>query len=568
MIVLGIHDGKDAGVALIDGGKVLFAANEERYSRRKLHFGFPFIALERLFRHTGVKPSDIQAVTVGFEAMVENSEAAYDYSAEPRLHQKVYSVLTRSLGPLMNTRAAAYGSLQLMKLLAQNKDELRQNVRNAGIEAPIHFLNHHRSHAASAYYTCGKKEALVITSDGGGDAISGGIYVGRNGSLDGRTTFSKLNSAGIFWEIVTQICGFNPERHGGKITGLAAYADGEEAYRILSDIFGYSKKSGGLENFGQRAFQDAFNLVRKRVEHLGIEELSSGAQRLLDEIFVKTTQDAIERHRVRHVALAGGTFANVRTNLMIREIPGVESVYVFPHMGDGGIALGSALLHHAEQEPLPAAEIVDVFWGDAWTESQIRAELESTPGVRYERLEEPADSIADSLSRKEVVGVFQGRMEYGPRALGHRSILAEPTDTTMMDWLNKRLARTEFMPFAPIILEEEAPKYFERFDGSAYPSKFMTICLRCTPLCREKAPGVVHLDGTARPQTVNARVDAYVHRALSRYRDKAGLPVAINTSFNKHEEPIVGSPADALSELKRGAVDVLFIEKFRVTVAG
>lgn len=568
MVVLGIHDGKDAGVALIDGGKILFAANEERYSRRKLHFGFPFIALERMFRHTGVKPRDIAAVTVGFEAMVENSEAAYDYSAEPRLHQKVYAVLTRSLGPIMNTRAAAYGSLQLMKLLAQNKDELRQNVRNAGIEAPVHFLNHHLSHAASAYYTCGKRDALVISSDGGGDGISGGVFVGRDGRVENRDTFSKLNSAGIFWEIITQICGFNPERHGGKITGLAAYADGEEAYRILSEMFGYCEKSGGLENIQGRAFQDAFTMVRSRVKHLGIEELSSGAQRILDEVFVATTRDAMARNRLSHVALAGGTFANVRTNLMIREVPGVESVFVFPHMGDGGIALGSALLFHGEREPLPVREIDDLYFGDAWTDSQIKAELESTPGVRWERLEDPADSIAQSLSRKEVVGVFQGRMEYGPRALGHRSILAEPADTTMMDWLNKRLARTEFMPFAPIILEEEAPRYFKRFEGSAYPAKFMTICMRCTSLCREKAPGVVHLDGTARPQTVSARVDPYIHRALGRYRDLAGLPVAINTSFNKHEEPIVGGPADALSELKRGAVDVLFLEKYRVVVAG
>ncbi len=567
MLVLGVHDGKDGGVALLGDGKVLFAANEERYSRRKLHFGFPFVALDRMFRHTGVKPREIQAVTVGFEAMVEDSEAAYDYSAEPRLHQKVYSVLARSIGPLMNTRAAAFGSLQLMKLLAQNKDELKQNVRNAGIEAPIRFLNHHRSHAASAYCASGRKDAIVVSSDGGGDGISGGIYVGRNGQLETVTSFSKLNSAGIFWEIITQICGFNPERHGGKITGLAAYAAGEEAYRILSEIFGYCKKTGGMENIGQRAFQDAFTLVKERVGHLGIEELSSGAQRLLDEVFVKTVEDAIEKHRIGHIALAGGTFANVRTNLRIREIPGVESVFVFPHMGDGGIALGSAYLYHAEQEPFASAELEDVFWGDAWTESQILAELESTPGVRYERLEEPADSIAASLARKEVVGVFQGRMEYGPRSLGHRSILAEPTDTTMMDWLNKRLARTEFMPFAPIILEEQAPRYFERFEGSAYPSKFMTICLRCTPLCREKAPGVVHLDGTARPQTVNRRVDAYIHKALSRYNEKAGLPLAINTSFNKHEEPIVGSPADALSELKRGAVDVLFLESYRVTAA-
>jgi carbamoyltransferase len=566
MVVLGIHDGKDAGVALLDGGRVLFAANEERYSRRKLHFGFPALALDRMFRHTGIRLQDIQAVTVGFEAMVEDSGAAYDYSGEPRLRQKVYSAMTRSLGPLMNTDLAAFGSLQLMKLMSRNKAELRHQVSLAGIQAPIHFMNHHRCHAASAYYMCGKDPALVVTSDGGGDGISGGVFIGRNGRLENKASFSKLNSAGVFWEIITQLCGFNPERHGGKITGLAAYADGKEAYRVLSELFGYCARTGGLENRGQRAFRDAFELMRERTGRFGIEELSSGAQRILDEAFVETVRDAVERYGIRDVALAGGTFANVRTNLRIREVPGVESVFIFPHMGDGGIALGSALLYHAQHEPLPVAELPHLFWGDEWSEAQIRAEVEATPGIHSERLDDPAEEIAAALARKHVVGIFHGRMEFGPRALGHRSIIAEPTDRTMMDWLNKRLARTEFMPFAPIILEEEAPRYFEDFAGSAYPSRFMTTCLRCTALCRERAAGVVHLDCTARPQTVNREIDGYVHRALTRYQAKTGLPLAINTSFNKHEEPIVGSPADALGELRRGAVDVLFLDRFRVTV--
>jgi carbamoyltransferase len=136
----------------------------------------------------------------------------------------------------------------------------------------------------------------------------------------------------------------------------------------------------------------------------------------------------------------------------------------------------------------------------------------------------------------------------------------------MMDWLNKRLVRTEFMPFAPIIVEEEAPKWFYNFEQAAYPSRFMTICLDCTPLCKEKAPGVVHLDGTARPQAVSQSNDPYTHKALREYEKLTGLPLAINTSFNKHEEPIVGSPADAISELKRNAVDVVFIENYEVAV--
>ena len=569
MLILGIHDGKDAGVVLLDGEKILFAANEERYSRRKLHFGFPFWSLEKAFQHTGVRPEDIRAVTVGFQGMVENSEASYDYSAEPRTHQKLYSTLAKSMGPIMNTSMAAFGSLQVLKLLSHNRSELRKYTRrNFGIEAPIHFMHHQHSHAASAYFACGKKEAIVITSDGGGDGGSGGIYLGRNGKIENKTIFSKLNSAGVFWEIITQCCGFNPERHGGKITGLAAYADGKRAYEILSELYTYSNLTGGFHNQSQTAFRDAFRLVQSRTKHLGREEISAGAQLLLDEVFVQTVRDAVERYKISHVALSGGTFANVRTNLKIREIPGVDSVFVFPHMGDGGIALGSACLFHSQREPLPAQEIRDLYWGDEWTESQIRSELQARRGIRWEKLDNPADAVGQALAQKEVIGLFQRRMEFGPRALGHRSILAEPTDTTMIDWLNKRLSRTEFMPFAPIIMEEEAPNYFVDFEDIRYPAQFMTICAHCTPLCKERAPGVVHIDGTARPQTVNASVEPYVYNILASYRDKTGLPLAINTSFNKHEEPIVGTPADAITELLNGAVDVIFLEQYRVKVEG
>ena len=564
MNILGIHDGKDAGVALAVDGRVVFAANEERYSRRKLHFGFPALSLQRLFQYTGIEPKDVHDVTVGFEAMVEKSGEDYDYAAEPRLHQKVYSVLTRTLGGVMNTKVATYGALQVLKLLSTNKAQLRQSLDTFGITAPAHFFNHHLTHAASAYYTCGRDEALVVTSDGGGDAISGGVYVARDGRIENKTTFSKLNSAGIFWEIITQICGFNPERHGGKITGLAAYADGEEAYRILSPLYGWNSRVGGMENFRKLAFRDAFEEVRSKVENLSIEELSSGAQRILEEAFVETVRTAYARYGIPHVVLAGGTFANVRLNQKILAVPGVESVYIHPHMGDGGMAVGSALLLAGERGQTRPHELPDVYWGDDWSEAEVRAELERNSGLRWQRLNDPADAIAAAMARKQVVGVFHGRMEYGPRALGHRSILAEPTDTTMMDWLNKRLCRTEFMPFAPIVIEEEAPHYFENFETSVYPSRFMTICVQCTPLCREKAPGVVHRDGTARPQSVRADTDPYTYRALRAYQAKTGLPLAINTSFNKHEEPIVGSPADAISELKRGAVDVLFLENFEV----
>jgi len=567
MIVLGIHDGKDAGVALVRDGRVEFAANEERYSRKKLHFGFPFLALEQMFEDTGVTPDQIDAVTTGFQAMVEVPGAGYDYTALPQLHQRMFSSVAKVAGPLMDTGIVAQCSLGLMRMMSRNKEELAKHVREAGITAPIYHKNHHLSHAASAYYFCGHDEALVVSSDGGGDGISGGIYVGRAGRIQRAACFSKLNSAGIFWEIVTQICGFNPERHGGKVTGLAAHADSEKGYSVLSRLFGYCEKSGGLLNRRHVAFRDAYKLVSKAVSGLDRAELAAGAQRILDEVFVRTVREAVAKHGIGNVALAGGTFGNVRTNLAVFEIPDVESIFVFPHMGDGGIALGSAVLHHAENDGWPTQQIENLFYGNEWSEQNIQAELAATDGICYERLDDPAEAIAECLVNKQVVGLFHGRMEFGPRALCHRSIIAEPTDTSMMDWLNERLHRTEFMPFAPVITEEDAPAYFEDYEQSRYPTRFMTMCLHCTPLCKQKAPGVVHLDGTARPQVVSADTDPYIHKVLCHYREKAGLPLAINTSFNRHEEPIVESPCDAIGEMKRIAVDVLFLESYKVTLS-
>jgi len=155
-------------------------------------------------------------------------------------------------------------------------------------------------------------------------------------------------------------------------------------------------------------------------------------------------------------------------------------------------------------------------------------------------------------------------MEYGPRSLGHRSIIAEPTDPTMMDWLNKRLERTEFMPFAPICIEEDAPQYFANFDAGRLASRFMTVCFDVTEYGRKMAPGIVHKDGTARPQIVNEKENKYVYDALQAYKRRTGLSLGINTSFNKHEEPIVCHPDDAIEELVRGGIDVLFIENYRV----
>jgi len=565
MIVLGIHDGKDAGVALLKDGEVLYAANEERFSRSKLHFGFPFLSLQNLISHTGIAPKDIDRVCVGFQSMVETEDyPIYTNINDTTLMQKIFAGTTRLLGPVTASRSFVQASRHLLSMVSKNKQCLQKSISEFGIEAEIEYVDHHRSHAASAYYTSGYEDALVITADGGGDGLAGSIYTGKAGKMEAVTEWPRVHSPGNFWFLITYICGFNPIKHGGKITGLAAYEPCEETHRIIGEFYGHDPERVCFLNKKHLLFRDAYTELSKALEGYSIEQIAYGAQKVLEDAICGIIEAAVAKTGQRKVALSGGTFANVRLNQKILELDGVETIFVHPHMGDGGVAMGAALNFLARETRLKPFEISNVYAGNKTCEQEILDALYNAP-VAFEKLEDPAEEIANCLVRKEVIGLFNGQMEYGPRALGHRTILAEPTDPTMMHWLNDRLDRTEFMPFAPIIIEEDAPAYFENFESGRLASRFMTVCFDVTEFGKQMAPGIVHKDGTARPQIVNEQENAYVYRALKAYKAKSGLSLGINTSFNKHEEPIVCRPREAVQELLRGGVDVLFIEDYKVT---
>jgi len=562
--VLGIHDGKDAGVCLLDHGVPVFAANEERYSRKKLHFGFPHLSLDSLFETTGTKPEEINHVSAGFKAMVETANyPIYTDIDDTKFFQKLFSKTTRTFGPVTSTTPFVKASKVALGILSKNKPALKQGLIDAGINAPIEYVDHHRTHAASAYYTSGFSDALVITADGGGDGLAGSIYTGRDGNLEMINEWPRVHSAGNFWFLITNLCGFDPIRHGGKITGLAAYEPCEETYRILSEFYGHDPSKPSFINKKHILFADAYHALSNALKGYSIHQISHGAQKVLEESFCGIVEAAVAKTGLNKLALAGGTFANVRLNQLLMELDCVEDIFIHPHMGDGGVTVGSALDVTAKHMDLKPQAISNVYWGNATNEETILASLNEYP-VKFTRLDDPAPDIAACMADKQVVGLFNGRMEYGPRSLGQRSIVAHPADPTMMEWLNKRLERTEFMPFAPIILEQDAPQYFKNFEAGRLAAKFMTLCFDCTDYGKKMAPGIVHVDGTARPQTVNAEDNDYIYRVLLAYKNLTGLSLGINTSFNKHEEPIVCHPREAIDELVRGGVDILFIENYKV----
>jgi carbamoyltransferase len=304
----------------------------------------------------------------------------------------------------------------------------------------------------------------------------------------------------------------------------------------------------------------------KLLEGYSREGIAATAQRRLEEVMTKLVRNAVKATGQHKVAVAGGVFANVKLNQRINELEEVDDIYVFPEMSDGGLALGSALMALSRTKRIEPFRLRDVYFGPEFTNRQIEEELRKS-GLNYEGFSQDAleERVAKLLTQGKVIARFDGRMEYGPRALGNRSILYHAEDPTVNDWLNKMLKRTEFMPFAPVTLKEHAQKCYKGIKEDQYTAKFMTITFDCTDWMKKVSPAVVHVDGTARPQIITEEENPSYYRILKCYYEKTGIPTIVNTSFNMHEEPIVCSPKDAIRAFKMGHLDYMAIGNFMVS---
>jgi carbamoyltransferase len=380
------------------------------------------------------------------------------------------------------------------------------------------------------------------------------------GRFTEQASLSSFDSLGAFYSYVTQICGFKAGRHEGKITGLAAY--GQPAYLPqLRQIM--ATQNGTVKNVANVFFLSALReLERLLPPDFSHRDLAASVQVHTEDLVVHMVRHWLERTRHPDVALAGGLFANVKINQRVLEIPGVQSVYVHPAMSDAGMSVGAALAVYHDQlgrrarPGVPAME--HVYLGPEYSDEEIRAALHRH-GVEAVRHDDIEREIGQRLAEGAVVARFNGRMEYGPRALGNRTIFYQATDPSVNFWMNDALKRTEFMPFAPIVMAEHAGMCFKNVEGAENTARFMTITFECTEWMARHCPGVVHVDNTARPQLVGEHDNPSAHRILKEYYRRSGIPCLINTSFNMHEEPIVCSPDDAIRAFQLGNLDYLAI---------
>jgi carbamoyltransferase len=600
LLVLGIHFGHGAAAALIGDGRVLAAVEEEKVNRVKGYVGFPFLAVEYVLAVQGKSMADVDRVAVGAENFAEFSYCFIHQSRQVFRRSGLWTLGARGL--------------DLFKFLNHNWDssallERRcYNLLEAALELPrekIIKVNHHLAHAASAYYCSPWQDALVITADGKGDGLCGGAYIGGKDGLCQVDGVPDQFSVGQIYQAVTRYLGYRVNRHEGKITGLAAFGSAQATYAKMNAVLGtgedgmynrlyedekmarfpvefyergvvrkdYIKQrnvrylNGQLRQFAivHQLYQ---NFLAEQMAEFVPEDLAAGVQRLAEELMVDYIGRFIDRSPEGTICLAGGVFANVKINQRIREMPGVERMFVQPAMDDAGCALGAAMhVAAAGNGAMEKPTFSSVYLGPGYSEAEIEGRLKHAE-LNYRRSAEPEMEIAQKVHEGKVVGRFSGRLEWGPRALGNRSIIARPTEKKINDELNGRLQRTEFMPFAPSIMAEYASDYLVGYREDDIAARYMTVTYPINQDKREGIAAAVHVDGTARPQVVYEEDQADFHRIISEYHKLSRIPAVLNTSFNMHEEPIVESPDDAIRAFRAGAVDVLSLGPFIVDLPG
>lgn len=564
MLILGICSGHDAGAALIKDGKILAAVNEERFNRIKNYNGEPYESIKTLLKSTKTNPKDVSYVTF---SKVSCGRGEMNLSS-PFMRQRLMSKLS-NIGIARFLIGTNLGVEFLRIVLNKKFHPIKVKMQYAylkkmDINAPFIYIDHHLAHIASAYYTSGWDECLAVSLDAMGDGYCCRVAICKNGSMRIIKTIPAYHSPAYYYSYTTKLLGFKEGRDEGKVTGLAAYGNAFNTLSIFKERIDYSQSKKTFINRGKYLFPEIKILARK-LESKKPEDIAAGVQYHLEKMTVSLIEDILKETGLNKIVLAGGIFANVKLNQRIKEIGGVEDIWVHPNMGDGGGAMGSALFFWAKKmlknkKKLFLNNLENVFLGPDFSESEIEYELKKN-NLKYKKVENIEEVTADYLAKGKIVARFAGRMEYGPRALGNRSILCQAKEKKTKDLLNDKLCRTKFMPFAPAILEESAKEYIYNYSNS-FSSEFMTMTYDVTEKCEKEAPLIVHTDNTIRPQIINKGRNPALYKILKIYNKKTGLPLVLNTSFNVHEEPIVCSPKDAISTFKRAQLDILAIGNF------
>ena len=574
----------DAAAALLTDGRLVAAAEEERFSRIKHDFGFPERAIRFCLERGGIRGADLDYV-----AFFEKPFIKFE-----RILQTALATAPRSQSVFRKAMTA----WMLDKLWV--KSRIRDIV---GIPADrILFAEHHQSHAASTFFCSPFDDAAILTVDGVGEWATATVGRGRGTSLTIDSEIRFPHSLGLLYSAFTAFLGFEVNEGEYKVMGMAPYGvprhqdkvwqlidvapDGAFALNLdyftfhysptrtysasFEQLFGaprkpetpfFTERSGFPSYFGERPG----NYAALAAENQHYADIAASIQVVTEDILLRLARTACERAGTTRLCMAGGVALNsVANGRILRETP-VTDLYVQPAAGDSGAAVGAALFVQHQILGQPRTFVMGhAYWGAASTQDDIRVTARSSGlrSVECDNEEELIDRTVDLLQSGKVIGWAQGAFEWGPRALGNRSILADPRREDMKDIVNTKIKfREPYRPFAPSVIEERAADLFDLAEPSRhYPARFMLLVVPVRDAAKAQLPAITHVDGSARLQTVVHDANPRYHRLIRTFGDATGVPVVLNTSFNLRGEPIVNTPAEAFSTFSRSGMDALVME--------
>ncbi|MCM2266910.1 MAG: hypothetical protein NDI60_03950 [Elusimicrobiales bacterium] len=549
----------DSAACLVKDGRVVAAAQEERFSRRKNDPDLPLSALNYCLQAGDITMDALDRVVFYEKPFLKFSRVLLGH----------VQAWPRSFGSFMSSMPLWLGERLTLPLTLKEK---------TGYSGRTHFIKHHLSHAAAAFLPSPFEEAAILTADGVGEwaTTTRGRGAGSGITIDGEISFP--DSLGLLYTAVTVFLGFEANEGEGKVMGLASCGQPsfmKEFSRLaeVKDDGSYRLDPGMFDFYGGRMYSPAFTRLFGEPRKPGGEltdrhrDIAASLQKFTEDVLLRLARDLHARTGSRNLCLAGGVALNCVTNHKILEETPFRAIFVQPAAGDAGGALGAACYGYNCLSGRPRGFVMDnALLGPEYTERQIELAL-AREGLKAEKLPDELlfKRTAALLAAGKVTGWFQGRMEFGPRALGARSLLGDPRNPKMKDILNSRVKHREpFRPYASAVTAERAQEYFDL----RAPSPFMLLAPRTRAGAADRIPASCHDDGTARVQTVTKTADPKLHGLLEAFGAAAGVPVLINTSFNRRGEPVVCSPSDALRVYLETEMDALVLGPFLLEKAG
>jgi carbamoyltransferase len=568
MITLGIHDGHTATAAIARNGKIIACISEERLKRDKEVGGFPVEAIKRCLEICDLNANEIDAV--GIATMGEPT--LHNSYNKPSFLKQIFGLSSYFLPNVFLRSNLWVKSAQKIMHFFRKKNDHKNILQNIGINTEITYYDHHFLHAATAHLQCpwGKENNLVITNDGSGDAVCATVNIGKGNSLERIETISNYNSMGEFYSRITQYLGMKPMSHEFKVMGLAAYAKpkyGLQTYEQIENWFKIVPPYKFENHSGLWKWQYIKGLEKIfRTKHR-FDNIAWAAQNLIEEKQTDWIKMVIKNTGIKNVVLSGGVFLNIKANYNLLQIDDIENLFIFPSGGDESLPMGAALQLQIENGVEKIEPLGPLYFGDEFSDDEILSELKLwNKSVTYNKPENINKNVANELVKGNIIARYFGRMEWGARALGNRSIIADGRNPDVIIKINEAIKNRDFwMPFAPSVLFERVNDYFD--NPKEFFGPYMVMAFPSKPLAKKHILGGLHpYDFTGRPQMVKKEWNKDYYELLKAFEiESGGVGGVLNTSFNIHGEAIVRTPKDALETFINSGLDGLALGPYYVS---